>query len=139
MDKERSFVTSQVLLLLIFLPITLVIGGLIFEVGSNAQETINLDSAVQTDAGETRFRVVFISIDRECPCINVRLRGANPDGSLKPDGKVVEKSYNGTTAVTFMNQLNTANLAITSLERRVLQRLQTDGVIGSGTISGTPP
>lgn len=40
-------------------------------------------------------------------------------------------------AVTLMTFLNTANLSIKSLHRRIMERLISDGKL-SGTISGTP-
>jgi len=50
----------------------------------------------------------------------------NPLGALQPTGAVL------------LNQLNTLNMSTTSLIKRVLQRLQTDGYIAAGTIAGTP-
>ena len=50
----------------------------------------------------------------------------NPLGNPQPSG------------ATLLNNLNNANLSTTSLVKRILQRLQTDGYITAGTISGTP-
>jgi hypothetical protein len=49
-----------------------------------------------------------------------------PAGSTQPSG------------ATLLNTLNTANLSSNSLVRRILGRLQTDGYIGTGAVTGTP-
>lgn len=46
-------------------------------------------------------------------------------------------SYEGDPAVTLMNALNTANLSVKSLQRRILEKLAADGLL-VGTIGGTP-
>lgn len=50
----------------------------------------------------------------------------NPLGALQPSGQQL------------IQTLNTANLTSNSLVRRTLTRLQTDGYIPAGTLSGTP-
>jgi len=47
-------------------------------------------------------------------------------------------TYDGTVATTFMVQLNKINLTTTSLQRRILERLVTDGKLPPGTVTGTP-
>jgi hypothetical protein len=50
-----------------------------------------------------------------------------PLGTLQPSGKEA------------LSSLNTANnSAGTSMVKRILQRLQTDGYVGAGTVTGTP-
>lgn len=49
-----------------------------------------------------------------------------------------EHDYVGADAMTKMIALNKANLSIKSLERRIIEQLQADGVLPAGTISGTP-
>ena len=52
-------------------------------------------------------------------------------------GQVQTHSWNGSTATTLMTQLNKANLSVTSLHRRVLNQLISDGVI-AGSVAGSP-
>jgi len=52
-------------------------------------------------------------------------------------GDVIEHSYDGTTARNLMIALNKADLSTNSLQKRVLNKLISDGVI-TGTISGVP-
>lgn len=61
--------------------------------------------------------------------LSVTLYGAN--GEIKTHG------FTGLQAWNLIKQLNTANLTVTSLEKRILNKLITDGVI-AGTISGLP-
>ena len=46
-------------------------------------------------------------------------------------------SYNGQEAANLMIALNKADLSITSLQKRILERLVTDGYL-SGTVVGSP-
>lgn len=45
-------------------------------------------------------------------------------------------AYTGADAVTLINALNTANLTNNSLRKRVITKLQTDGFIPAGSITG---
>lgn len=75
------------------------------------------------------YQVVYLGLDWEDAQIAIKLRDTN--------GKKIGHNYRGATALTLMRALNTANLSLKSLHRRVLERLVADGVIG-GTISGVP-
>ncbi len=48
-----------------------------------------------------------------------------------------EFRYEGSIAMTLLLALNTANLTIKSLERRVLERLIADGLL-AGAVTGLP-
>lgn len=50
----------------------------------------------------------------------------SPAGSSQPAGAAL------------LNTLNTGNHSVNSLAKKVFQRLQLDGYIGAGNISGTP-
>lgn len=81
-------------------------------------------AAVSTD-----YQVVYLELDWEHARIVVKLLG--------PDGQRLAHNYLGATALTMMRQLNTANLSIKSLHRRVMERLIADGVV-NGPITGAP-
>lgn len=51
-------------------------------------------------------------------------------------GTVAE--YTGPAATAMMTALNTANLSVKSLYRRVLEKLVLDGKLPGGTVSGVP-
>ncbi len=53
-------------------------------------------------------------------------------------GAVVEKRYEGAEAEAIISSLNTVNLGIKSLQKRILERLVADGVLGAGSVTGTP-
>ena len=53
-------------------------------------------------------------------------------------GNDFRHTYAGQTAEDFIKFLNTANLSVKSLHKRILERLTTDGVIPPGTVTGAP-
>ena len=53
-------------------------------------------------------------------------------------GKTISCQYRGPEATSLMLTLNTANLSTKSLHKRTIEKLQADGKLPSGTISGTP-
>lgn len=112
-------------------------------------EKITLNSAlkVRIDNGATIWRVGVLSIQRSPANIGIVLYESDADGSFTTSGRRAGFEYNdtspglgptGTTTADLITALNKANLSVKSLERRILERLQTDGRIGTGTISGTP-
>lgn len=58
-------------------------------------------------------------------------------GLLGANGERRTETYTGAIATTLMSALNTTNLSVKSLHRRILERLLADGKL-TGTISGTP-
>ncbi len=54
------------------------------------------------------------------------------------DGVEVRAEWTGSTAVSLMTILNSANLSTTSLVKRVLQKMVTDGKLPAGSVSGIP-
>jgi hypothetical protein len=85
------------------------------------------------------YRLVGLFLDWERTTIIIRLRGANGEtksftyGGNDPSTSQAAK----TKALNLMTALNTANLTIKSLQRRVLEQLIADGLL-LGTIAGTP-
>lgn len=77
----------------------------------------------------SQFTVSTLFLDWPGQVISVTLAGAG--------GQVMTHSWHGATATTLMTQLNKANLSITSLHRRVIDRLIADNVI-AGSASGSP-
>lgn len=57
---------------------------------------------------------------------------------LGSDGTPIVLSWTGATAVALLTALNSANLSIKSLQRRLLERAVTDGKLPGGNVSGTP-
>lgn len=53
-------------------------------------------------------------------------------------GATIACQYRGAEAVTLMRSLNTANLSAKSLHKRTIEKLQADGKLPAGTISGSP-
>lgn len=55
-----------------------------------------------------------------------------------PTGQVEAVTYNGERALSLMRALNTANLSVKSLQRRILEVLSSDGRLPSGSVTGAP-
>lgn len=93
-------------------------------------EVLTLTSPPPQPPQLTSWRVAQLHLNWTGANITVVLIGNN-------NSETLTHTYTGTTATTFMNALNKANLSTTSLHKRVIERLVTDGVI-AGTISGSP-
>lgn len=77
----------------------------------------------------TNYRVAELHLCYSAAFIRVVLQA--------PAGEMTSHEYSGSVATALLNQLNVANLSTTSLHKRVIQRLVSDGKI-AGTISGSP-
>lgn len=89
-------------------------------------ERLDLTAPVQPPP-VTSYRVVYLVIDRRNARILVELEGSNGE----------QLAHQWDTADTLIRALNTANLTIKSLERRILERLVTDGRF-TGNVAGVP-
>jgi hypothetical protein len=78
----------------------------------------------------TTYRISRVVLDWDAQVIQITLVGS--------DGLEVRAEYTGAIAVGLMTVLNTTNLATLSLQKRILQKLVTDGKLPAGTVSGTP-
>ena len=92
-------------------------------------EVLTLTSTIVVP-DRTTYRVVRLVLDWAAQVIQVHAVGS--------DGVDVLHEYRGTEAVSLMTVLNSANLSTSSLHKRVLQKLVTDGKLPAGTVSGTP-
>jgi len=120
---------------------------LFFTISLSAQERIVLDTPilVVSDPGVAKWRVCSLTLERIPAGIKIRLCECNDTGAfiVNENGAFVGRSVsfeygdNPTTA-SMLSSLNTANLSTKSLERRIIERLQVDGKLKTGTISGTP-
>lgn len=77
----------------------------------------------------TSYKVIRLYLDFPAAYLRIDLMNSN--------NKELSFEYTGLTATTFMIALNKINLSIKSLQRRILERLITDGFL-VGTISGLP-
>jgi hypothetical protein len=74
------------------------------------------------------LRVVKVHLNMDSESIFIELNGGGVSRNF---------SYRGEEAVTMMTALNKANLSIKSLQRRIIERLISDGKL-DGIIDGTP-
>jgi hypothetical protein len=91
-------------------------------------EILTLTTPIATS--RTTYIINSLYLDWQTSAIVVRLVGS--------DGVELQFSYGGNEAIALMTILNTSNLTTTSLYKRVLQKLQADGKLPAGTITGTP-
>lgn len=91
-------------------------------------EQLDLTVPVQPPSTLT-YRVTVLHLDWPNGVINVTLVDNN--------GVARTVTYTNAEATTLMGILNTANLSVKSLHKRILEKLVADGKL-TGTISGTP-
>jgi hypothetical protein len=106
-------------------------------------ETLTLSTPVQVSAGATSFRVWRLDLRRAHPEREAGILAVfrEVDGSgafIALGGRTIECRYDGAEAEALLVSLNKANLSTLSLEKRVTQKCQTDGKLGTGAITGTP-
>jgi hypothetical protein len=77
----------------------------------------------------TQYRVGVLLLDVDGAVISIHVRGTN--------GERKEFRYTGPPATDLMKFLNTANLSVKSLHKRILEKLSADGLL-VGTVTGTP-
>ena len=88
---------------------------------------------------QTSIRLERMVLDIETKSIYIQWIGNNNEsGSAVYSTPAPIDHPSQPTGATLLNQLNNANLSSKSLVKRVLERLQTDGYISAGSISGTP-
>jgi hypothetical protein len=90
-------------------------------------EKIDLAAPDQATPGTMEYRIAGLFLNVEDEYVEVNLRGAN--------GELRVERYDD--ALPMIVALNKANLSTKSLQRRIMERLITDGRL-AGTISGTP-
>ena len=78
---------------------------------------------------QTTWRVNEVYFNWDAQSIQIGLKGTN--------GEAKHHTYSGATAASLMVSLNKANLSTTSLHKRIINQLVSDGVI-AGTVSGSP-
>ena len=91
-------------------------------------ETLTLTTPEVTPQITTAdYKVALLVIDVEGASIVIHLRGANGE----------RKEFRYDDAATTIRALNTANLQVKSLQRRILEKLIADGKL-AGNVSGVP-
>lgn len=89
-------------------------------------EALTLTSPISV----TSYTIEFLWLDWQNAKIVIRL--------VDQTGIVSTYQYDGAAATALMISLNKANLTTSSLHKRVLQQLVTDGKLTAGTVTGTP-
>jgi hypothetical protein len=102
-------------------------------------EIVTLTTPI-TRTSVNSFRLERLVIDVEHKSITVQWLGDNDlagSASYPTPAPAGSSQPSGATLLTTLNKLNSSG-ANPSLVNRILARLQSDGYIGAGSISGTP-
>lgn len=99
--------------------------------GASAQEKLTLATPIAKSTTEWSIR--FFTVEVEAGRIVIGLKDNN--GETKRV-EYPNATTNAAATVTLITALNTADLSVKSLRRRILERLQADGHLGAGTFSG---
>lgn len=93
-----------------------------------ATEQLDLTTPI-TAPSTTNYKVTHLAMEWTSGVIDITL--------ADNQGRTQTYTYNGAEGQALMLALNTANLSVKSLQRRILEKLVVDGKL-IGTISGTP-
>jgi hypothetical protein len=83
-----------------------------------------------TPQSVTDYKIVILKLDWNQKSIVIVLEDTQ--------GDKLKKSYSGAEAEALIIALNKANLSTLSLQKRILQRLVTDGLMADGAVTGSP-
>lgn len=92
-------------------------------------ETLTFTTPV-TAPSQTTAKLIRLDLQHEVQYVLIQARTNT--------GEVVDWEERGAAALTLLSQLNTANLAIKSLQKRALEYLASKRPELAGAISGTP-
>jgi hypothetical protein len=92
-------------------------------------EQLDLTTPIVESKTTRNYKVVFIQMDIELKTIVIHVKS-----DLSERKEIL---YTGQVAVDYVKFINTANFSVKSLNKWILQRLSTDGVL-VGTVSGAP-
>ena len=84
----------------------------------------------ETTASVTTWSVDAMSLDRSAAHVSFRLLGSG--------GERKTVTVSGADATTYMKALNKRNATVRSNEKWTIEQLQTAGLLGAGSVTGTP-
>lgn len=105
---------------------------------ATSQERVTIDAAVVAVPATTHLAVARLRLDWADAVIEVHLREVDAFNIPVGNGKWHVAKYEGLDATNALRALNIANLSVKSLHRRLMERLQADGKLPAGTVSGAP-
>ena len=106
------------------------------------EELVLTDPVVQPEEITATYKVVALTMNYDLivnpPPLGQPAEPGFVSIQLKDNlGQPFIQTYTGKTATDYMKFINTANFSITSLHKRILQRLSNEGVL-PGTVTGAP-
>lgn len=97
---------------------------------NNPDDKWVFDASYQTDAGATEYRVGVLTFDICDPKILIEVYENVSKGQCS--GRSFRALYTGDDAMTLIKDANTRNFSTTSMHRKLMNQLETDGKIPSG-------
>lgn len=95
------------------------------------------DPVVKPEEVVTKYKVNGLNMDMEGATSVVGVLGFLTIKLKDNLGGYLYHTYEGQTAIDYMKFINTANFSTKSLNKRILERLSTEGII-PGTVVGAP-
>jgi|SRR5215471_7542638 len=102
-------------------------------------EEYNLDIPETTPAivvNKYQIRIMTFDFNSTAPMVSES--GIFSVSLIDNNGKFINVQYTGQKAKNIMKTLNTGNFTNVSMQKKIMQQLEKDGQIGSGSVSGTP-
>lgn len=101
-------------------------------------EELQLTTPVTTPAKtKNKYHVISLVLDMEYPNVTPIKPGLISIVLKDNNNELFNHRYTGDEAVDLMKFLNTANLTVKSMHKRILEKLSADGVL-PGTVVGAP-
>lgn len=100
-------------------------------------EVLTLTTPV-TKASQTTWRLDRLTVDYTQGSVFAQFLGNNGEIASAAYPTPAPAGSSQPTGAQLITTLNTANLTSNSLNKRAVQRAQTDGYLAAGTVSGTP-
>ena len=92
-------------------------------------ESVTLTAPARVSPGTPSWEPILLHLNWEDATVKIGFRGQN--------GEFESFSYEDAEATTLLRALNKADLTVTSLHKRVMEKVIADGKL-AGTISGAP-
>lgn len=116
----------------------LVLGLVSLTIGLRADEAVTLTSPI-TKPNTTTIHIQRVTFDIDQKSISVQFIGDDGlAGSAFYPTPAPASNPTQPTGAALISTVNTGNNTVNSMAKKILQRLQSDGYIPAGNVSGTP-
>lgn len=103
-----------------------------------AEDYTLIEPEVKPEVVNTKYKVIYMMFSIEQSHCAFNLLGQNGERLFAEYGGPLATPEEQEEARKFIKFCNTANFSTNSMQKRILQKLGTDGKIPPGTVTGTP-